>query len=78
MIRRSIVCWASPWGSGDNSTMRSPVWHRVEQARPDDEEPRRAIATLAVEKTIKFDEADPNKIPPGTRMRRRRPRREKN
>ncbi|MGO8691237.1 MAG: tetratricopeptide repeat protein [Thermoguttaceae bacterium] len=37
-------------------------WHRVEQARPDDEEPRRAIATLAVEKTLKFDESDPNKI----------------
>jgi tetratricopeptide (TPR) repeat protein len=38
-------------------------WHRVEQARPDDEEPRRAIAHLAVEKTIvKFDENDPKKI----------------
>jgi tetratricopeptide (TPR) repeat protein len=38
-------------------------WHRVEQARPDDEEPKRAISTLAVEKTIhKFDESDPSKI----------------
>ena len=37
-------------------------WHRVEQAKPDDEEPKRAIASLAVEKTIvKFDENDPNK-----------------
>ena len=38
-------------------------WHRVEQARPDDEEPKRAIAGLAVEKTItSFDETDPAKI----------------
>jgi len=36
-------------------------WHRVEQARPDDEEVQRAIASLAVEKTIKkggYDEGD--------------------
>ncbi len=38
-------------------------WHRVEKARPDDEEPKRAIASLAVEKTItRFDETDPAKI----------------
>ena len=38
-------------------------WHRVEQARPDDEEPKRAIASLAVEKTIvKSDGNDPTKI----------------
>jgi tetratricopeptide (TPR) repeat protein len=37
-------------------------WHRVEQARPDDDEPKRAIATLAVEKTLKFDDADPSKV----------------
>ena len=38
-------------------------WHRVEQARPDDDEPKRAIASLAVEKTIiKSDDSDPMKI----------------
>ena len=40
-------------------------WHRVEQARPDDEEAQRAIASLAVEKTIsrgRFDEMDPSKL----------------
>ena len=46
-------------------------WHRVEQARPDDDEPKRAIAALAVEKTItRFDETDPAKI---TRQRRSDP-----
>ena len=34
-------------------------WHRVEQARPDDEEPRRAIATLAVEKTLQVRRIGP-------------------
>ena len=36
-------------------------WHRVSLARPDDEEAQRAIASLAVEKTIvmgKYDETD--------------------
>ena len=37
-------------------------WHRVEQARPDDEEPKRAIASLAVEKTLKIDQKDPKKL----------------
>ncbi len=39
-------------------------WHRVEQVRPNDEEAQRAIASLAVEKTIlkgKYDESDPSK-----------------
>jgi tetratricopeptide (TPR) repeat protein len=39
-------------------------WHRVEQVRPDDEEVQRAIAELAVRKTIKkggYEETDPNK-----------------
>ena len=46
-------------------------WHRVEQARPDDEEPQRAIASLAVEKTLKFDDTDPSKIAAKTKARRR-------
>lgn len=36
-------------------------WHRVSQVRPDEQEAQRAIASLAVEKTIvkgKYDEAD--------------------
>jgi tetratricopeptide (TPR) repeat protein len=37
-------------------------WHRVEQARPNDDEPKRAIASLAVEKTLKLDSTDPRKI----------------
>jgi tetratricopeptide (TPR) repeat protein len=38
-------------------------WHRVEQARPNDEEAKRAIGTLAMEKTIvKSDDNDPMKI----------------
>jgi len=39
-------------------------WHRVEQVRPNDEEAQRAIASLAVEKTIvkgKYDEDDPSR-----------------
>jgi tetratricopeptide (TPR) repeat protein len=43
-------------------------WHRVEKVRPDDEEVRRAIATLAVEKTIvqgKWDEKGGAKRPGG-------------
>jgi len=44
-------------------------WHRVEKARPDDEEAKRAIARLAVEKTIvqgKWDE-DGRERRPGSR-----------
>ena len=40
-------------------------WHRVEQAKPDDEEAKRAIASLAVEKTIKkaeYGDASSSKI----------------
>lgn len=40
------------------------MWHRVEQARPGDEEAQRAIASLAVEKTIAtggYEETDPAK-----------------
>lgn len=40
-------------------------WHRVEQVQPDNEEAQRAIASLAVEKTIakgKLDEMDPSKL----------------
>jgi tetratricopeptide (TPR) repeat protein len=39
-------------------------WHRVEQARPDDEEAQREIASLAVKKTIQqggYEETDPAK-----------------
>jgi len=40
------------------------MWHRVEQARPGDEEAARHIASLAVEKTITqggYEESDPSK-----------------
>ncbi len=40
-------------------------WHRVEQARPDDDEAQRAIASLAVEKTIvhgKYEDKDAAKF----------------
>jgi tetratricopeptide (TPR) repeat protein len=37
-------------------------WRRVEEARPEDEEPRRAIGALLIEKTLKIDESDPTKV----------------
>ena len=40
-------------------------WHRVEQARPNDNEPKRAIASLAVEKPSNWMTPIPARSPPG-------------
>jgi len=59
VINRLLGLALGKRGQYDNAIA---CWHRVEEARPDDEEPRRAIAFLAVEKSIKFDDTDARKI----------------
>ena len=49
----STALAAAPWASKAKFDDAIVCWHRVQQAKPEDEEARRAIGDLTVEKTIK-------------------------